>query len=674
MSVPSPATLRDASRSRMEVSPELKARDLNVLLKDGKKRGSSELFVFAREDKVYIATDLADTGGKPEKTGKLLDLIKKKLSGTSHSGSAADVLLNIRTMAKGKKLSLEAAGIRKEANYVAVESDKLNNLLVHRHDPNAASQLRQRSELIVEAVKDSMKPLQDLYSADAALQSEDDKASLHEPALSIGSTLAATLLKKFQDTILSPGKQELAFFSMYFLTEHSQGVLDEIQKQAEKNNAHKLDKELLESIRSGLQQSIGNVSVSDTVTTQSARKSKTTLTTATATTTTTTTTTTETRAEADKASSPPFPSLILHDREFIFSRQAGKGGHGVVNIYESPSKSSSRPSLSVAVKSPSGEQNTDPSKVLATCQLELALHLQAQGIGHENVVEILGAMRIKDQIHIVMEDCSIGSLDGSFKEKLDAAVVNNVIKPHEHKAILLTLAHDVIQGLHFLHDTSKVLHLDMKPGNVFIGIDGKAKIGDFDRSKKGSAIQEHYKHIPDTPQYVSPRLTSEQSRVSAAVNQITNNEAASKKLAKTAEEKKEISRAAVAAQRALDRNVTFTHKDDVFAAGVTLFEIFYGENPFLMPGFAEDTIMRMNEYAAAKTRHRRHMLFDKRQLPPGLQMQEAQIQKLLMGLLHPIEDKRTTLEQAGTSALFTDVSVGTPEARELIRSVGMASE
>ncbi len=680
MSVPSPATLSAGSRSRIEVSPELKARDLNVLLQDGKKRGSSELFVFAREDKVYIATDLADTGGKPEKTGKLLDLIKKKLSGTSHSGSAAAVLLNIRTMAKGKKLSLEAAGIRKEANYVAVESDKLNNLLVHRHDPNAASQLRQRSELIGEAVRDTMKQLQDLYSADAALQSEEDKESLHERALSIGSTLAATLLKEFQNTILSPGKQELAFFSMYFLTEHSQDVLDEIQKQAEKSNAHKLDKALLESIRSGLQQSIGNVSVSDTVSTQSARKNttttnkNTTTTTTTTTTTSTTTTTTETSAESDKPSSPPFPSLLLHDREFIFSRQAGKGGYGVVNIYESHSKSSSRPSLSVAVKSPSGEQDADASKVLANCQLELGLHLQAQGIGHENVVEILGAMRIADQIHIVMEDCSIGSLDGSFKQKLEAAVVNNVIKPHEHKAILLTLAHDVIQGLHFLHDRSKVLHLDIKPGNVFIGIDGKAKIGDFDRSRKGSAIKQDYEYIPATPEYVSLRVTNEQSRLMATIKQIRDKETAAKKNASTAEERKEIGRAATAALAALDRTVTFTHKDDVFAAGITLFEIFYGENPFRSSGFKDDTIKQMNEYAGAATRQRRRVLFANHPLPPGLHAQEAQIQKLLMGLLHPNEDKRTTLEQASASTLFTDASVGTDEARRLICSVGMASE
>ncbi len=673
MSVPSPATLRDGSRSRLEVLPELKARDLNVLLKDGKKKGSKELFVFAREDKVYIATDLTDTGGKPEKTSKLLDLIKKKLSGTSQNGSAADVLLNIRTMAKSKKHGLEALGIRKEANYVAVESDKLNNLLVHRHDPNAASQLRQRSELIGEAVKDSMKQLQDLYSADAASQSEDDKKSLHEPAISIGSTLAATLLKKFHDANASSGTQELAFFSMHFLTEHSQGVLDEIQKQAEKSNSHKLDKELLESIRSGLQQSIGNVRASDTVTAQSSRKKLTTRTTTTATTTTTSASTTDTRAETDKPISGPPQSLILHDRKFTISRQAGKGGHGVVNIYESPSESSSRPPLSVAVKSPGGGINSDASETLATFQKELGLHLQAQGIGHENVVEILGAMRIKDQIHIVMEDCSIGSIDGSFKEKLEAAAVQNKITPQEHKAILLTLAHDVIQGLHFLHDTSKVLHLDIKPANVFIGIDGKAKIGDFDRSKKGSAIKEDYKQIPDTPQYVSPRLTGEQTRIKAAVNQITDNEKASKKDAKTAEERKEIGHAATAALRALDRNVTFTHKDDVFAAGVTLFEILYGENPFRVSGFAEDTIKLMNAYAAATSRDRRHILFDKRQLPPGLGAQEAQIQKLLMDLLHPNEDKRITLERASTSTLFTDASVGTPEARELIRSVGMDS-
>ena len=43
--------------------------------------------------------------------------------------------------------------------------------------------------------------------------------------------------------------------------------------------------------------------------------------------------------------------------------------------------------------------------------------------------------------------------------------------------ILLTAVH-FIQGLKNLHDQDLV-HLDIKPANIFIGLDGLCKIGDF---------------------------------------------------------------------------------------------------------------------------------------------------------------------------------------------------
>ena len=56
MSVASPASMRGASRSSIEISPELKPRDLNVLLKDVERKGSSELFLYAKEGRVFMTS------------------------------------------------------------------------------------------------------------------------------------------------------------------------------------------------------------------------------------------------------------------------------------------------------------------------------------------------------------------------------------------------------------------------------------------------------------------------------------------------------------------------------------------------------------------------------------------------------------------------------------------
>lgn len=43
---------------------------------------------------------------------------------------------------------------------------------------------------------------------------------------------------------------------------------------------------------------------------------------------------------------------------------------------------------------------------------------------------------------------------------------------------MLSLVQIIFQGLKHLHD-SGLIHMDIKPANIFIGLDGLCKIGDF---------------------------------------------------------------------------------------------------------------------------------------------------------------------------------------------------
>ena len=51
----------------------------------------------------------------------------------------------------------------------------------------------------------------------------------------------------------------------------------------------------------------------------------------------------------------------------------------------------------------------------------------------------------------------------------------------EARQIVLSLIHDVA-GLHFLHD-HRVVHCDVKGGNILVSEDGIIKLADFNSSK-----------------------------------------------------------------------------------------------------------------------------------------------------------------------------------------------
>ncbi len=179
------------------------------------------------------------------------------------------------------------------------------------------------------------------------------------------------------------------------------------------------------------------------------------------------------------------------------------GGFGAVQIYASRSN----PDQTVAAKFPIPSRDRP---VIDEACAELRNSLYAPELRHPNIVTLLGAIRTDNELVLLMQDCSKGTLE-TFGQRLDAAEASGKINADTAATIRLTLAHDLLAGLAHLHDEVNVTHGDFKPQNIFLGVDGYAKVGDFDRASPGPSCQIPMKKQPAAHQYLAPEVIREEA-------------------------------------------------------------------------------------------------------------------------------------------------------------------
>lgn len=90
--------------------------------------------------------------------------------------------------------------------------------------------------------------------------------------------------------------------------------------------------------------------------------------------------------------------------------------------------------------------------------------------GHEHIIELVDNWEAKNHLYIQMEFCE----NGNLKDFLAHAGFKGRLDDFRIWKIMLELA----QGVKSIHDAN-VIHLDLKPANVFIDWEGVLKIGDF---------------------------------------------------------------------------------------------------------------------------------------------------------------------------------------------------
>ncbi|XP_050081303.1 uncharacterized protein LOC126568751 [Anopheles maculipalpis] len=116
-------------------------------------------------------------------------------------------------------------------------------------------------------------------------------------------------------------------------------------------------------------------------------------------------------------------------------------------------------------------------------------------IKHPNIVGLYEAFSIDDKLWMLIEYCDGGALDSIMVE---------LEKPLTEAQIAYVCKH-MCAGLYHLHK-NKVIHRDLKAGNVLLTMDGGVKLADFGVSAKNKHTMQKHDTFIGTPYWMAPEL------------------------------------------------------------------------------------------------------------------------------------------------------------------------
>ncbi|XP_072319656.1 serine/threonine-protein kinase PLK1 [Eucyclogobius newberryi] len=122
---------------------------------------------------------------------------------------------------------------------------------------------------------------------------------------------------------------------------------------------------------------------------------------------------------------------------------------------------------------------------------EIAIH---KSLSHANVVGFHGFFENEDFVFVVLELCRRRSLLELHKRR-------KAVTEPEARYFMLQL----LKGVQYLHN-NRIIHRDLKLGNIFLNDDMVLKIGDFGLATKIQFDGERKKTLCGTPNYIAPEV------------------------------------------------------------------------------------------------------------------------------------------------------------------------
>ncbi|XP_042736631.1 serine/threonine-protein kinase 10 isoform X1 [Lagopus leucura] len=121
-------------------------------------------------------------------------------------------------------------------------------------------------------------------------------------------------------------------------------------------------------------------------------------------------------------------------------------------------------------------------EILATCD-------------HPHIVKLLGAFYWESKLWIMIEFCPGGAVDATMLE-LDRGLTEPQIQ---------VICRQMLEALHYLH-SKKIIHRDLKAGNVLLTQDGDIKLADFGVSAKNVKTLQKRDSFIGTPYWMAPEV------------------------------------------------------------------------------------------------------------------------------------------------------------------------
>ncbi|KAM6443362.1 STE20-like serine/threonine-protein kinase isoform 3-T3 [Liasis olivaceus] len=114
---------------------------------------------------------------------------------------------------------------------------------------------------------------------------------------------------------------------------------------------------------------------------------------------------------------------------------------------------------------------------------------------HPNIVKLLDAFYYENNLWILIEFCAGGAVD---------AVMLELERPLTEPQIRV-VCRQTLEALHYLHE-NKIIHRDLKAGNILFTLEGDIKLADFGVSAKNTRTIQRRDSFIGTPYWMAPEV------------------------------------------------------------------------------------------------------------------------------------------------------------------------
>lgn len=122
--------------------------------------------------------------------------------------------------------------------------------------------------------------------------------------------------------------------------------------------------------------------------------------------------------------------------------------------------------------------------------------------GKEYVLNFISSWKQQTSFYIMTEFCENGTLDGFLQEQIVAKKTR--LEDWRIWKIIVELS----LALRFIHDSCRIVHLDLKPANIMITFEGNLKLGDFGMATHLPLEDLSFENEGDR-EYIAPEIISD---------------------------------------------------------------------------------------------------------------------------------------------------------------------